>query len=239
MKYPGGKGGAGVYQKIINQIPPHQVYVEAFTGGGNIFERKRPAASSILVERDPAVAQLWRERAPAATVVEGDALQWLAAREWTGEEFVYLDPPYVLGTRTKQKIYQFEMSDDDHRQLVSLLAAISDRGVRWMLSGYRNDIYDDGAREHGWRREDFQAMTRGGPRTESIWMNYPAPAVIADFAYVGSNFRERERIKRKVVRWKQRLQLLDPLERAALLSAMRELGEACTAGNGEPRAGLA
>jgi site-specific DNA-adenine methylase len=236
MRYPGGKGGAGVYQKIINLIPPHRVYVEAFAGGGNIFERKRPAASSILVERDPAVARLWRERAPAATVVEGDALQWLAARDWSGDEFVYLDPPYVLGTRTKQKIYQFEMSDADHLELVSLLAAMSDRGVRWMLSGYRNAIYDEAARAHGWRREDFQAMTRGGLRTESLWMNYEAPAAIADYSYVGSNFRERERIKRKVARWKQRLQQLDSLERAALLAAMAEIGVDPTVGNGEDRA---
>jgi hypothetical protein len=34
MTYPGGKGGAGVYQMIINQIPPHRVYIEPFLGGG-------------------------------------------------------------------------------------------------------------------------------------------------------------------------------------------------------------
>jgi site-specific DNA-adenine methylase len=220
MKYPGGKGGAGVYQTIINMIPPHQVYIEAFTGGGNIFERKSPAASSILVERDPEIAQVWRERAPAATVVEGDAIAWLAAREWGGNEFVYLDPPYVLSTRTKQAIYRFEMTDDDHRQLLSVLVTMSDRGVRWLLSGYRNAIYDEWARERGYQRHDFQAMTRRGLRTESLWMNYVPGSTIADFSYVGSNFRERERIKRKVARWKQRLEQLPPLERAALLAAM-------------------
>lgn len=31
--YPGGKSGAGVYQTIINQMPPHQLYVEPFAGG--------------------------------------------------------------------------------------------------------------------------------------------------------------------------------------------------------------
>ena len=30
MTYPGGKGGAGVLQTIINQQPPHEVYIEPF-----------------------------------------------------------------------------------------------------------------------------------------------------------------------------------------------------------------
>jgi len=222
MRYPGGKGGAGVYQTIINLIPQHDVYIEAFAGGGNIFERKAPAASSILVERDPEVAQRWMQRADL-TVINDDAISWLKSYQWTGKEFVYLDPPYVLSTRTKKSIYKFEMTDDDHRELLSVLAAISDRGVRFMLSGYRNAIYDDAARYNGWNRVDFQAMTRRGLRTESVWMNYEKPAVIADYSYVGQNFRERERIKRKVNRWIRRLQQLEPLERAALISAVREL----------------
>lgn len=231
MRYPGGKGGAGVYQTIINQIPPHRVYIEAFAGGCNIFERKAPAATSILIERDPVQAGVIRSRLaensdgrpyPAARVINADAVPLLEDWAWRGDEFVYLDPPYVLETRTKKSIYAFEMSDDDHRHLLSTLAAMGDRQVKFMLSGYRNSIYDDAAGNHGWRRIDFQAMTRGGVRTESIWMNYPAPAVIADFAYVGQDFRERERIKRKVHRWVQRLQQLPAQERAALLSAMQD-----------------
>ena len=42
MPYPGGKGGAGVYQTIINGMPRHEVYVEPFFGrwggdGGEAF----------------------------------------------------------------------------------------------------------------------------------------------------------------------------------------------------------
>ena len=36
MTYPGGKGGNGFYQKIINLIPPHDVYIETHLGGGAI-----------------------------------------------------------------------------------------------------------------------------------------------------------------------------------------------------------
>lgn len=36
MSYFGGKAQDGVYQTIINQIPPHQIYIEPFLGGGAI-----------------------------------------------------------------------------------------------------------------------------------------------------------------------------------------------------------
>jgi hypothetical protein len=34
VSYPGGKNGLGVYQAIINRMPPHQVYIEPFLGLG-------------------------------------------------------------------------------------------------------------------------------------------------------------------------------------------------------------
>lgn len=57
MPFPGGKAGAGVYQRIINQIPRHDVYVEACLGDGAVMHRKRPAARNVAVEIDPEVAK--------------------------------------------------------------------------------------------------------------------------------------------------------------------------------------
>ena len=50
--YPGGKGGAGVYQTLISQMPPHSTYIEAFTGGGGVLRHKRPAALNVDVDRN-------------------------------------------------------------------------------------------------------------------------------------------------------------------------------------------
>ncbi|MCK6844207.1 hypothetical protein ACQJ1T_26680 [Klebsiella pneumoniae] len=61
MRYPGGKGGAGVYQTIINNIPPHDTYIETHLGGGNILERKRPAARSVGIDVDPEVIEVWQQ----------------------------------------------------------------------------------------------------------------------------------------------------------------------------------
>ncbi len=50
MSYPGGKNGAGVYQALINLMPPHDVYIEPFLGGGAVMRLKRPAAVNIGVD---------------------------------------------------------------------------------------------------------------------------------------------------------------------------------------------
>lgn len=50
-----------------------------------------------------------------------------------------------------------------------------------------------------------------------------------DYRYLGRNFRERERIKRKKQRWVPRLENMPRLERQALLSAIADSGIAAEA----------
>jgi DNA adenine methylase len=80
---------------------------------------------------------------------------------------IYLDPPYVLSTRSR-KMYQHEMTDQDHVELCE--AALQHTGPI-MLSGYPNNIYDTYLQ--GWRKESIPARAeRSLPRTEYLWMNY-------------------------------------------------------------------
>lgn len=224
MRYQGGKGGAGVFQTIINQFPPHRVYIEPFVGGGNIFERKAPAASSVLADLDRRVVEKWRAAVVGRNDVEvlhADAHQVLSSYPWVGDELVYLDPPYVHSTRKDVALYTHEMTDAQHLAMLDLAAAIP---AMVAISGYRSAMYDDARSRHGWRRIDFNAMTRRGVAVESLWMNYPAPAVLADYRYVGQGYRERERIGRKAARWVARWEQLPELERNAIISAMRDRG---------------
>jgi DNA adenine methylase len=216
MRYPGGKGGAGVYQAIINMMPPHRVYIEPFVGGGNIYERKKPALSSIVMDADEMCARHWEKHASVSTtVIHGDAVPFLLNYNWQGDELVYCDPPYVMSARSGRKIYRHEFSNQQHIDLASVLLAIP---ASVMLSGYRNAIYDDVLRQ--WRRVDFQAMTRGGVRTESVWMNFEPPAVPSELTYLGADYRERERIKRKKARWAARLAGLPVAEQAAIMEIL-------------------
>ncbi len=64
----------------------------------------------------------------------------------------------------------------------------------------------------------------GRPATEYLWMNYDAPDRLHDYRYLGDDFRERERIKRKKQRWVARLERMDGLERKAILWAIQEAG---------------
>jgi DNA adenine methylase len=232
MRYPGGKGGAGVHQTIINQMPPHRVYIEPFIGGGSIFRHKAPAQASIVIDADDRVANYWLVRtgengdatgetgengdAGSITVIHGDAGQFLESYNFLGDELVYCDPPYVMASRSGRRIYKHEMTDEQHFHLVAVLLTIP---AAVMLSGYRNAIYDE-LLAH-WRRVDFQSMTRGGVRTESLWMNYEQPAVPAELTYLGTDYRQRERIKRKKLRWKAKLEKLPAAEQAAIMEVLR------------------
>lgn len=88
----------------------------------------------------------------------------------------YLDPPYLHETRRTIKEYgQFEMSADDHNQLLQVLTLIKGK---FILSGYRSELYDGYAKHHKWRRVEFKQpnSAAGGKKkrimTECCWMNY-------------------------------------------------------------------
>lgn len=194
MAYPGGKNGAGVYQLLINLIPPHEVYIETHLGGGAIMRNKRPAKKSIGIEIDPVVASAWQDelhRRQDLTVINDDAVRFLKEYPFTGKEFIYCDPPYLMETRKSGQLYMFEYDRDQHVELLN-----------------------------------FTAQTRGGtPATEYAWFNYPEPVRLHDYSFLGCNFRERERIKRKKQRWVDRLKKMPMLERRALLNAIEETYE--------------
>ncbi len=220
--YTGGKGGAGVAQTIINQIPPHRVYIEPFLGAGAVLRAKRPAEQTIGIERDGDVLrERWRgDEIPGLTLVEGDGLAYLASYPWAGGEVVYCDPPYLLSTRrTQRNYYACELkSEPEHLALLGVLQTIP---APVLISGYASELYSRVLA--GWRMISFTSQTRGGPAVECLWCNYAEPAALHDYSYLGENFREREKLTRRRRRWRARLARMSLLERRALLAALAEL----------------
>ena len=139
MAYPGGKAQNGVYQRLINQMPPHSVYLEPFLGGGAVMRYKRPAARNIGLDLDGEALKLWTSNASANyELVQSNALAFLRDFDFEGGELVYCDPPYLHSTRTKTKLYNHECSDDQHRELLDVLRSLS---CMVMLSGYASTLY--------------------------------------------------------------------------------------------------
>jgi site-specific DNA-adenine methylase len=226
MGYAGGKAGDGVYQKIINQIPPHDVYIEAFAGGAAILKALRPASSRLAIDVDGGQVEKLRIELPGVTVINGDAISLLPelVSKYDGlRVFVYADPPYLGSVRSsKYPIYKHEMMDEHAHSL--LLAMLQGLPCMVALSGYFSSLYESSLQ--GWRTIDYNAQTRGGVRREWLWMNYPQPTELHDYRYLGENFREREKITRTKKRWRARLLRMTSLQRYALLSSIAELGDA-------------
>lgn len=203
-------------------MPLHEVYLETHLGGGNVLERKRPAGSSIGIDVDPIVISAWQARAwPGLTLVHGDAVEFLRGYKFTGRELIYADPPYLHETRTRRDIYRHEYTRAQHVELLAVLASLP---CAVMVSGYDSELYRVALEHrHGWRRHEFMAHTRGGMRREVVWLNFEHPAELHDPSYVGDNYRERERIKRKRDRWRARFAGMGAAERQVVLDALLEL----------------
>lgn len=244
MTYPGGKGGSGVVQKIVNQIPPHRVYIEAYLGSGTILRAKRPAVASIGIDIDTAVCLRWASSdvvvrdptnknggaevwtAPAgSTIIQCDAISFLRSYAFKGDEFVYLDPPYLFSTRSSDgTMYQSEFGkDEEHAELLSLIRELP---CMVAISGYWSWMYENMLMAKGWRSINYQTIARSGEvKREYLWMNYPEPQELHDYSFLGDDYREREKLARQRRRWVARLKKMDPLQRLMLSAAIAELGD--------------
>jgi DNA adenine methylase len=230
-RYEGGKGVDGVYQFIIRQMPPHQLYVEAFAGHGAILRNKRPAASSTLIDIDPKVIAWWEKQQrqkqpiPNLSLMCGDALDMVPNALALGgaapdQTLLYFDPEYLESTQAKGRYPKHPFrSESQHKRLLTLLLQLAGRGYMIMLSGYYSPLY--GAMLRGWYLHKYPAGNRR--REECLWCSFPPPPVIHDIRYAGESFRERLRIKRKVANWvKMFAKMKTPLERQVIFEALAE-----------------
>ncbi len=84
---------------------------------------------------------------------------------------LYVDPPYVLATRGRRRLYAREMSDAEH---AALLEALDAHPGPVVLSGYPNALY--ARRLAHWQRLETTATAEGGGhRTEVLWVKQAEP----------------------------------------------------------------
>lgn len=84
----------------------------------------------------------------------------------------YVDPPYVMDTRSQKKrthsAYRFEMTDDQHRELATVLRGLHGNVI---ISGYACPLYDDELYPD-WQRVERAAHADGArERVEVLWLS--------------------------------------------------------------------
>lgn len=220
MGYLGSKAVNGAYQAVIANMPPHDTYIEAYLGSGIVMRRKPATIRAIGLEIDPVTFSCFAA-IPEVETYNVDCLAFLRTFDFAsaGRVLIYADPPYVMSTRSaKGPRYRFDYVDSDHADMIALLRSLP---ASVMISGYHSDLYAGLLPAPEWRSLSYQVKTRGGPRTEYLWMNFPSNAVHwADHA--GVDFTDRQRIKRKAARWQRMYRELPPGERMAVLAAIME-----------------
>jgi DNA adenine methylase len=112
------------------------------------------------------------ERLKRVVILNRDALEVIRQEDSCNTLF-YLDPPYMHETRVSTSDYAFEMSDQEHAEL---LAVIKECRGKVMLSGYHSPLYDRGLTD--WNRQEFQIDNKASSakvkptKTECVWMNF-------------------------------------------------------------------
>lgn len=229
--YNGGKSGAGTYQNIINHIPKCDLFIDACTGNNSIVSKFKILPSRIILNDidniiykalvDAVFKSL--DNIPEETTVQVLNMDYSALikkyDDGRAGTFFYFDPPYLISSRTSAKqLYQYNWIDSQHEEFIKRMLKMKSQV---MISHYPCKMYDQAFKK--WHSFTFKSTTRGGLREEKIYMNYATPSLIQDYSYVGNNFTDRQRIKRKAERLHSKLSNLPALEKAAILSTLLKI----------------
>lgn len=258
--YPGGKSGAGIYQRLINLIPPHRVLIVPFAGHCGVVRNIRPAEHTIVIDQNPSVCEWWdnwsrTKRGRALEIHNCDGIEWLrfslGCTEYSAakacdagpcdcrssrrlvmkrvcdrvthnpsspaETFIFADPPYVMSERASGRIYECELSDQDHQRFLGTATRINASRYQMLICGYACELYSP---LDSWFSIEHRVPTRGGLQDERIWMNYPKPVNLHDYQYIGDGRRSRERIRRRQKNWREQLNKMSEQEQLAMLEIL-------------------
>ncbi len=223
QKYPGQKEIPGVFHKIINEIPKHTNYYELFAGSGAIAKllMKKATANYHLNDIDFNVTRELSKTYPNAAVTNLDIQQVLKTLAGILDKncFIFLDPPYKHETRPgNQELYQHEMTDDQH---IQLLLAVLQQKSKIMIIHPKCELYDTVLK--GWRTVPVKIRYHTKTSLELLYMNYPEPDELQTDFYLGKDCWDRQRLKRKADGWVKKIQNLPVLERKMLMNRLAKV----------------
>lgn len=243
--YLGGKGQDGVFQTIINEIPACEDYWELFAGNASIYRRfTNKPNRCFLVEKSYKQAYWLGNHLRVACYSldfvrcnvlnksmfqEGTYVVWGSAFEIfelvrteyldKPDSYFFVDPPYMMETHTSSLRYDHELTDEEHRTLLTHLLSFKQAKVG--ICTYPNPTYN--AMLQQWRLKEYKAVTRGGTvRTEQFWMNYQVPDRLQDTHYIGKDYREREAYRKQQKNWLKNFKAMHPHQQQEVLRQLNQ-----------------
>lgn len=220
--YAGGKNASGVYQFLINHVPPVKCIVSGFLGHCGLLKNIKPAKLMVGIDKDVLVTDRWNKENTSVKLITGDFLlnlDWVNPKQ-LGATLVFLDPPYLNETRANQgKLYNHEFeTTEQHKTLL-------EKAVKFpcfvMITAYENELYNsylDG--KNGFTKHYFNGQTRGGRKQECMYINYEVPTQLHDYKYYGTDYRERWNNKKLIDRTISQLKDMPPLRRNMVIDAI-------------------
>lgn len=231
---PGGNGG-NARDRASGEPPIGDGPVRIGRNGDGGPQVAAPISADACGSTDGVLADPRRRRSvdspiqpgpPRFRFLRGDALTFLQSYPFGADDLIYCDPPYLIETLSSRPRYKYNLSDEQHEEL---LATVAQLPCRFMISGYFSEIYARAQRKHHWNSITYEAMTRGGMATEWVWFNFEPPTVLHDYRYLGDTAHKRQDLKRQIASWTGKLARMPALKKQALLVAIAGVGESASA----------
>jgi len=102
------------------------------------------------------------KRMKRVVILNRDAISVINTQDGPSTVF-YLDPPYLHETRRTTQDYEYEMSPESHTQL---LLKLRDIKGKFLLSGYRSELYDATASGSNWKRHEFGIVNNASSKKQ-------------------------------------------------------------------------
>lgn len=198
MSYIGNKNIPGVIHKIVNEIPVHTDYLELFAGSGAVG-LELPPGHKVFNDLNRDALQLIKESDPTVTLICMDFADvlglFVSPSGTTDDTFIFVDPPYLHSTRDSPALYEFELTDNRHLELIQLLRSST---AKVMVIHPECELYNTSFKD--WRSIEIKIRYNVKTSIERIWMNYQ-PQDLQTCKFLGGDCWERQSNKRKAQRF--------------------------------------
>lgn len=214
--YVGNKNVPGVIEFLVNRIPKSERYFSLFMGGAGLENSVYTGDITFYCsEKD---TSLWDNRGENLVLFE-NYQELIEHFNFTADDFIFADPPYMFSTRrSRNKYYKHEFYDQDHIEFLNYMRSIK---AKVLITHPKNELYTENLT--GFSIEEFTYMTRSGMFNDAIYYNYDYSSIeLINYNGLGANFTERQAIKRQRINIVNKFKNLSLHKRMALIEDLKK-----------------